>query len=331
MYTSIYSTELPPVLRKMASVPEMLRLKDVGMHCGCEYTSLPVYSSALEYSRYIHSLGVAGIVWNFTGDIKQAAAGLFHDIATPVFAHTIDFMNDDHMKQESTESRTRAIIENSPEIRKLLQDCGAQVEDVDDYHKYPIADNDTPMLSADRLEYTLGNASLVFRCPLQEIRDIYKDLVVSENEFGTEELCFRTMETAKLFTKISLRNSWWFVSDEERFAMQFLADLMRAAIQKQAVDPEALYLTEKEVIQKMCRDDAVRRLWEEFVHIKGVGISGGKLSDRYCVKVPAKKRYINPLVLTGDTPKRAADADQGIRSEMQAFLEDSYDRWLYCC
>ena len=26
-----------------------------------------------------------------------------------------------------------------------------------DYHIYPIADNDTPMLSADRLEYTLSN------------------------------------------------------------------------------------------------------------------------------------------------------------------------------
>ena len=89
------------------------------------------------YGEGVLIMGESGIdvykrqVWNFTGDIKQAAAGLFHDIATPVFAHTIDFMNDDHMKQESTESRTRAIIENSPEIRKLLQDCGAQVEDVD--------------------------------------------------------------------------------------------------------------------------------------------------------------------------------------------------------
>ena len=165
MYTSIYAARTPALLDRLADTPEMRRLADIGMHCGCEYSGIPFYSpsSILPYSRLEHSVGVARIIWHFTKDIKQAVAGLLHDIATPVFAHTIDFMNGDHLTQESTEDRTASIIGGSEAIMALLEENGIQSADVSDYHRYPIADNDTPKLSADRLEYTIGNAYTVYR------------------------------------------------------------------------------------------------------------------------------------------------------------------------
>ena len=68
-----------------------------------------------------HSVGVALIIWNFTKDKKQTLAGLFHDIATPIFKHCIDFMNGDYETQESTEELTTCIIKNSKEIMALLE------------------------------------------------------------------------------------------------------------------------------------------------------------------------------------------------------------------
>lgn len=53
------------------------------------------------------------------------------------------------MTQESTEDLTTEIISNSSEIMSLLKRDNIKLEEVNDYHKYPIADNDTPMLSAD--------------------------------------------------------------------------------------------------------------------------------------------------------------------------------------
>ena len=115
MYTDIYTASLPPELLAMAETPVMQRLLRVGMHCGCEYTAYPIYRDAVApYSRYTHSLGTAAIVWHFTHDLKQSVAGLLHDIATPAFAHVVDFLNGDHMRQESTESRTRMMIASSP-------------------------------------------------------------------------------------------------------------------------------------------------------------------------------------------------------------------------
>lgn len=176
MYLEIYS-ELPQQLLTMAETPVMQRLKHVGMHCGCEYTAYPIYRKATApYSRYTHSLGTAAIVWHFTHDLKQAVAAMLHDIATPAFAHVVDFLNGDHLRQESTESRTRAMIASSPELMALLDKSGLTIDDVDDYHRYPIADNDSPRLSADRLEYTLGNAHLVFHCPKEKLKHIFDDL-----------------------------------------------------------------------------------------------------------------------------------------------------------
>ena len=185
MYTDIYTSSLPRELLAMAETPVMQRLSHIGMHCGCEYTAYPIYRDALApYSRYTHTLGTAAIVWHFTHDLKQAVAGLLHDIATPAFAHVVDFLNGDHLRQESTESRTRAMLASSPELMALLDKSGLTIDDVDDYHRYPIADNDSPRLSADRLEYTLGNAHLVFHCPKEKLKRIFDDLFIGKNEDG---------------------------------------------------------------------------------------------------------------------------------------------------
>ena len=59
-----------------------------------------------------------------------------------------------------------------------------KVEEISDYHIYPIADNDTPQLSADRLEYTLSNG-LGVRMKLwnlDEVREIYQNIEVQKNK-----------------------------------------------------------------------------------------------------------------------------------------------------
>lgn len=63
-------------------------------------------------------------------------------------------MNGDSEHQESTEERTEQVIRNSQTILSLLNRDGIKVEEISDYHIYPIADNNTPRLSADRFEYT---------------------------------------------------------------------------------------------------------------------------------------------------------------------------------
>ena len=43
----------------------------------------------------------------------------------------------------------------------LLKRDNIRIDEVSDYHIYPIADNDTPRLSADRFEYTLSGGLIM--------------------------------------------------------------------------------------------------------------------------------------------------------------------------
>ena len=170
-YLKILSPNFPEWLLEYIYTPEMLRLDKIGMSCGTFYTK--VYNDKYFYSTLTHSVAVALIIWNFTHDRKQTIAGLFHDIATPTFKHCIDFMNGDSEHQESTEERTEQIIRNSKEIMKLLKRDNIKIDEVADYHIYPIADNDTPMLSADRFEYTLSGG--LYQVRIFSTEDISKE------------------------------------------------------------------------------------------------------------------------------------------------------------
>ena len=110
-YHKLLCTEYPSWLDDYIALPCLQRLGGVGLLCGTDWTSL--YNNRFFYSRLDHSIGTALITWNFTHDKKQTLSGLFHDIATPVFKHCIDFMNGDAETQESTEERTTDIIKNS--------------------------------------------------------------------------------------------------------------------------------------------------------------------------------------------------------------------------
>ncbi len=177
-YFSILSDEIPAFLLDYVNTVEMQKQKEISVTCGTFYSNL--YSDRIWYSSLDHSVAVALIVWHFTKNKKQTLAGLFHDIATPVFKYCIDFMNGDYETQESTEELTTQIIMQSKEIMSLLKRDGIQVEEIDNYHKYPIADNDAPRLASDRLEYTFSNGFGVTQkfWNLDEIKEIYSNIQI---------------------------------------------------------------------------------------------------------------------------------------------------------
>ena len=296
----------------------MLRLQHVGMNCGCEYTSFPMFEGLHYSSRYDHSVGCGLIVWHFTHDVRQATAALLHDISTPVFAHVVDFLNGDHLRQESTEDATEKVIADSPELMAELSRLGIRLEEVSDYHLYPIADNDTPRLSADRLEYTLGNVLNYRLAPLATIQAWYDHLVVGQNEVGEDELMFDDLAVAEAFTHAALHMSRVYVSDEDRYAMQMLAELLRKHIDRGILTTSDLDLTEPEIIVKLEADSVAAGEWRAFRAMRQMHKGPHPEKGRV---IAAKKRYINPMVRDAG---RVADLSPAVNEDMQRFLENSF-------
>ncbi|WP_434796844.1 HD domain-containing protein [Terrisporobacter vanillatitrophus] len=321
----IYSKDFPVFIKELINTPEFKRLSNVGMNCGCEYTSFPIFSKGKNYTRYEHSIGVALIIWHFTKDIKQSIAGLLHDISSPVFAHVIDFLNGDHETQESTEEKTEEIIGNSKEIQNILKKYDLSTKDVYDYHMYPIADNDSPLLSADRLEYTLGNAFYYGFKSMEEIKEMYDDLVISINEFGQSEISFSTLDKAMEFTAVSIENSKVYTCNADRFSMQYLADLLKLAVNKNVISMKDLYTVEDEVVDKLQKYEELKSKWNDFINFSQIFTSKEKPDDGYWVNIPAKKRYINPQVVSKG---RVSNLSEKLSKEIDDFLNVDFNIWL---
>ena len=314
--SGIYHHEIPDFLREAAATPPMQRLRGVGMNCGCEYTSFPGFSSWQSYTRFDHSLGAALITWHFTQDPKQALAALFHDIATPVFSHVVDFLRGDYETQESTEVGTREMILESNEILAVCKKYGIDPEAITDYHRYPIADNDSPQLSADRLEYTLGNIVNFGYGSTETIRMYYENLQATDTE-----LVFRDEEIACAFAKDALRCSWVYVADADRYSMQILSEILAEAISAKIITPADLYLQEKDVVAKLERSPLLAR-WQAFCKLTQV-----TPSDQGRV-ILAKKRYIDPCTAEG---RRASQLDEEFSRELSGFLSYSFQYPLEGC
>ena len=320
---NIYHPELPAFLAPFLALPELERLRRVGMNCGCEYTSFPRFVGLPESSRYHHSLGAALITWHFTGETAPTLAALFHDIATPVFAHTVDFLRGDYLAQEATEDGTGEMLRRSGALSKLLAPLGLTVEDVEDYHQYPVADNDSPRLSADRLEYTLRNIlHYRFGTP-DDLRRFYDDLRVTA-ESGVPELAFEKFDTARDFAFAALRCSEIYVSPEDRYAMQRLSELLKQAIARGVLKPEDLYGVEPDVIARLNSDPETNRAWSKYCALhEMVTDASAPEADRRVIR--AKKRCIDPWV-TGQG--RLSGIDPAFAAALTAFREESQEDWL---
>lgn len=331
-YLKILSPQFPQWLLEYINTPEMLRLDGIGMSCGTLYTK--VYNDKYFYSSLTHSVAVALIIWHFTQDKKQTISGLFHDIATPTFKHCIDFMNGDSEHQESTEERTEQIIKNSKEIMALLERDNIKVEEVSDYHIYPIADNDTPRLSADRFEYTLSGG--LYQVKVFELKDIekyYNNIIILKNEDGIDELSFQDIKICENFIH-NISKLWprW-VEDEDRLCMQFIADIVKSMNIKGYITVDDLYkFSEKEVLQLIqnCEDNYIKEAFEKFQNATRSSVykSDEPNNKIYCTSVKGKNRYINPLVNLDNKVVRIKDISSFANNDINNFLTMKQHKYI---
>ena len=329
-YFSILSKEFPEWLLEYIETPEMKRIGKMALGCGAEYTNL--CKVKYWYSNLDHSVGVALIIWHFTHDKKQTLAGLFHDIATPVFKHVIDFLNDDYEKQESTEEKTAEIIKNSKMIRALLKRDNIKLEEVVNYKLYPIADNEIPQLSADRFEYNFSWGLIFNRVwELDNIRECFNNVTVLKNKDGIFELGFRDLSICEKY--ISIVSKVWpeWISNRGKIIMQFLADMIKAMNERGYIALRDLYiLSEKEIINKIinCNDKYLSEAFKKFQKAEMTYDSNKPLKNKYCVKIKSKKRYLIPLIQQGEKAVRIDKVSKKAKKDIESYLNFRDSDWV---
>lgn len=307
-YYRILCPEFPEFLKKYINLPILQRLSGIGLLCGTDWTAL--YKNRFFYSRLDHSVGVALIIWNFTNDKTQTIAGLLHDISTTVFSHVSDFRKGDALTQTSTEEPTAKMILEDEKLCCLLQEDGINPKDVVDYHIYPIADNEIPCLSADRLEYMYPSGlALDGSWTLEEIAKTYGDLVILKNEDNRDELGFKSIEIAELYCKRFCMIGHILQLNENKLSLQLLSQIMTKAVELNVLDEQDfMTLSEVEIIKKIelyvhnkvlnLDEQKFATMYNTFRKMTKVEHTNEEISEEeyFCVSINVKQRYINPLV-----------------------------------
>lgn len=308
--------DYPNFLDKYIDLPLLQRLSGIGLLCGSDWT--PLFNNRFYYSRLDHSIGVALIVWHFTHNKTQTLAGLLHDISTTVFSHVSDFRNGDALTQTSTEEPTERIIKSDKKLLDLLNKDNICVDDVIDYHKYPIADNEIPQLSADRLEYMFPSGmALEGSWELSDVKRIYNNITIYKNEENIDELGFKNLSIAEEYCRRFCITGHILQMNEDKITLHLLSQIMNKAVRLNVLQEEDfMCLSEKLLLEKLelgliqkkdsknsdlqyeKKLNELSRLYKTFRNMTKIIHTEEILpNDKFfSVNLKVKQRYINPLV-----------------------------------
>ena len=292
-YKELLLEDYPSFLDKYLECPSIVRLKSVGYFCGMDYASKDIYDFGEYISRFDHSLDVALITWKYTKDKTCTLAGLIHDIATPVFAHVIDYMNKDYANQESTEEYTEKIIMSDKKLINYLLEDGININEVINFKKHPIVDNDRPKLCADRLDgVILTGMFWTLNVSREDALNIIKHIAIFNNEDNEVELGFDDIVVAKKVLEVGESIDKICHSIEDNYMMELLAYLTRYLIDNNIITYDDLYIIDENkmhYIFSKITDKEFKEKYNLFKNIKKEDIPNNSLPD-------VKKRDLKILV-----------------------------------
>ena len=285
--------DIPTFLYRYMELDIVQRLKEVSFLCGMDYASKNVYNFSCKINRYDHSVNVARITWRFTHDKKATIAALMHDIATPVFSHVIDYMNGDYIKQESTEEKTHEILASCEKFKEYLEEDCIQLEEISDFKRYPIVDNERPKVCADRLDGTLLSAMawaniVDARC----CKEILESIIVGKNEDDEDELSFDNRQAAEYFMLANDKVNELTHSDADNYMMNLLAKIVKRCIDMNYLAYNDLFrMTEPQVVETIENhiqyDMDLASMWLEFKTIDKIP----KVEE-----MEIRNKCVNPLI-----------------------------------
>lgn len=298
---------IPNFLSKYLNTYSLQRLKGIGLFCGIDYCAF--FKPDRFYSRYEHSLNVALITYYFTKDKKATLAALFHDVSTPVFSHVIDFKNNDHLTQTSTEKKNKEILAQDQELLDYLAVDGITLDEVCDDHLYPIANSHRPKLCADRLEYLFATGIYITHSITKESAQyFFSNLTIVNNE-----IAFTDFSIAKEYFNAILPVLKLYQEKRNILILQLLADI----IIQMNLDDRLLYTSsEQEILELIESEPKVSHLYHIFKNQTTIHFSTERKKEAYYVKQDVKVRYVDPLV----NNQRLSSLDESVKKAIDSLI-----------
>ncbi len=324
-YLNIFiDTDYPDFIDKYLNTNTLNRLKHITQFCGCDYTNL--YSPLFKYTRFDHSLVVAHMTWHFTHNKKETIIALLHDIWTPCFAHCIDYVFGDYINQETSEKSIIEIINQDKEMQKFLREDDISFEDLDDYSNFPVLENKLPKLCTDRLDGVLHTCYIWLHThSLEQIKEVYDDMTILNNEEGCIEIGFNNIKIAEKFAFMVYNYAKELQGNTDKFVMKYISEIVKLSVAKNLISLEDLYVKKEEDICSIFHQNFLS--WKKFNETSNLIRTNQKPNNRFYISFETKKRNALPLVHFGDSNKRITEVSTVARSiyyQLEQYHDSTY-------
>ena len=201
-------------------------------------------------------------------------------------------------------------------LSTLLAQDGLTVNQICDYHIYPVADNEIPQLSADRLEYMFPSGmALDGSWDLASIERAYNDITVLKNEDGVDELGFKTLEIAEDYCRRFCMIGHILQLNENKLTLHMLGQIMNMAVEEGILhEDDFMNKNESEIMEVLDKMTSMvpepvegvevhrlARLYKTFRTMTKIEHTENALPEEeyFSISLNVKQRYINPLVNMG--------------------------------
>lgn len=328
----IYNRDISDLIIELSNTPELQRLSMISNNKGIELSNFNIFP--YKYSILDHCFGMALILDNFKQADKFIIEAMIHEIAVPSFEYSANYLKEYFNSRDFLTPTIFDSIVGSDSLFDGFFKENLPITEICNYQKYALGFADYPRLSAKNLEYILNTAYFTKICDIEEVKDLYYDISIGTNEDMNSEFCFSDVTLATKFCRLSMEIGKKVRSYEAKITKRLIADVLMLMIRREEIKLEDLYkFSDKTLIEigKNSSDKRIRDGWAEIESLDKVYIKFNPLenSDKYCVRVPEKSIYVDPLVKTRAGTFRLSKIDENLQKEIDAYLNSDTDLYMY--
>ena len=300
VYGKVEITE--PVILELINCPTFQRLKEID-----QIGYFEPYFPGTAHSRFEHSMGVFLLLDKYKAPIEERIAGLIHDVSHSAFSHCIDYVL--YIGSEKEHNHQDNVFDEfgrESQIPEILKKYNLDINYILDDNNFPLKEKDLPDLCADRIDYSFKTAVIFKELEQKDAQEILDNLTVKDNNWVFENLEF-AKKYAELFLKL---NAKYYASIQSAVMFRTVGDYLRYALQKNYIEQDDLYSTDKKVLSKIAKfhklDSHLKILFDRMNN--KIGFKNDP--DKYDVQVYCKSRVVDPLYKTGNEMKRISEIDK---------------------
>ena len=244
-------------------------------------------------TRYEHSVGVMLLIKKLGGSLEEQIAGLLHDVSHTAFSHVIDFVFENKNEDYHEKIYHQVIVDS--EIPHILSKYRFDYKNILlGNSNWRLLEQPAPELCVDRIDYTLRDMYHYRNITKEEIDIFLNNLMIRDGKIYLKDI-----KAAEWFVRIYYKEVIDFFMDPLNiYGYDFLAKVLKIALDKKIISLDTLLRTDEEVIEllRLSNDIDVKNLLNN-IH-QSVIVKEDK--GEYHLHRKNKVRLIDPSVFYND-------------------------------